>query len=174
MHLRTAAIAALTTSTFLLGSGIATAAKPNRDEQKRSNRAGQGNPRVIGTPSARYTFATSDDFDGRFLSIGVVFRTDRVLDRDDFATIAAPKLRSGQQLPGALFGGTTPLRIGQTSKHCYLGEITQLARHTTASNRNWKFALRDDGTVIGSVKSMTLKRQTDERWEMTAAKRQGC
>lgn len=136
-------------------------------------------PRIIGTPSARYAFNKTDDSPSRFLSIAAVFRTDRVLDRDDFATIAAAKLTTGQDLPRGLFSGTTPIRLGQASKHCYLGEVTQIARHTRLRNRDWKLGLRDDGRIVGPVKTITLKSETSAaadggRWALIAAKRLGC
>lgn len=148
-------------------------------DEKSAPAAGRSIPRVIGTPSARYTFATSDDFEGRYLSIAVVFRTDRALDRDKFATIAATKLRTGQTLPDGLFGGIKPFHVGDTSKNCYVVEATQVGRRTTLSNPRWKFALRDNSTVIGApVKNITLKRQTSEAvgrgWELVAAERLGC
>lgn len=148
-------------------------------DEKSSAAAGGSGPRVIGTPSARYVFAETDAGRGRFLSIAAVFRTDRVLDRDVSATVAGPRLRPGQTLFGALFGSTTPSRIGQTSKHCYVGEITQLRRHPTLSEHSWKFGLRSNGQVVGLVKNIKLKRQATApsgggQWELVAAERLGC
>lgn len=135
-----------------------------------------GGPQLIGTPSVRYSFLRKQGL-GRFLSLGVVFRTDRALDRPEYAAIAAPTLENGEQLPNRLFGGTTPGTVGRRGGHCYFGELIQDRQHSALNgDRTWRMGLLRDGKVTdGRLKHITLKRfDENDAWELKAAKRLGC
>jgi hypothetical protein len=107
--------------------------------------------------------------------VGAVFRTDRELDLNKYATIAAPSLRSGQELPDELFGGVKPGTIGERRRHCYVAEVSLLARRSTVSDPKWRMGLRRDAQVTGRVKRVTLRRTDGEgRWQHEGAERLGC
>jgi len=135
-----------------------------------------GGPQLIGTPSVRYMFLRKQGL-GRYLSLGVVFRTDRALDRSRYAVIAAPKLKNGEQLPDELFGGITPGTVGRKGGHCYFGELIQDRQHRALNgDRTWQMGLLLDSKVTGGrLKHITLNRfDENDAWELKAADRLGC
>ncbi len=128
-------------------------------------------PLLVGTPSV--TYAVSKDRDGSFVTVGTVFRTDRALDRAQYAALAAPALKAGLRVPDELFGGTTAGRVGRAAGHCYAAEAIQLKRRARVTDRTWQLALVRDDLVTGRVKHVTLK-PARGGWELRAARRLGC
>ena len=130
-------------------------------------------PRLVGTPSARYSILKGRD-GSRFVSLAVVFRLDRALDRAHLSLLAAPDLKPGANVPDRLFGGVTPGRIGRPAAHCYVAEPAQLKQRSTVGTGRWHVAINSSAAVVSNVRPILLRRAANDSWEQQAAQRLGC
>jgi hypothetical protein len=120
-------------------------------------------PRLIGTPSVRYS-VTSNTSNGRFVTIGAVVRLDRRFassaELRRYSLVAGTRLRRVRILPDELFGGTALGRLARRPGAWYAVEAAQLRKHASARNGSrWEIALARDGRVIGAIKHVTLRRR---------------
>jgi hypothetical protein len=119
-------------------------------------------PRIVGTPTVTAASVSSTG-NGRFVSLGATVRLDRpfanATEQHRYALVAAPRLRAGERLPDALFGGSVLGRLGRRPGAWYTGEVAQLALHRAVrSGARWQVALARGNRIVGVVKPVTLRR----------------
>jgi hypothetical protein len=113
-------------------------------------------PHLIRTPEANYSVVRD------FVSVGVTVRLDRRFASSDeqhrYAVVAAPHLKRGLKLPGALFGGTSLGRISGRHGIWYAAEALQLKRrHSVEPGARWQIALVRSNRVVGVIKTARLR-----------------
>ncbi|MBI5106991.1 MAG: hypothetical protein HZB46_18755 [Solirubrobacterales bacterium] len=122
-------------------------------------------PRLVRAPKVDVRTVTAGG--DSFVSIGASFRLDREFSSDaerfQYAIVVAPHLRAGQKLPDELFGGTTFGRIGARGGHCFRAEAVQLRKRAKVRRgARWQAALVHRSTVVGPVRTVTLRRVADD------------
>ena len=127
-------------------------------------------PDFKGTPTAVFSSVP-----GNPASIGVVVRLTAAPERQhDLVFYAAPRLRAGDEVDAA-FGGNPASRVGKKSRNCYVAEAARPEpRSRVRNNSRWRLGLSTDGETIIHTTRITLKRQTDEDWQQSAARALGC
>ena len=114
-------------------------------------------PKLVGTPFVSYKVV-----DGA-VSIGATVRLDRrfadTTEMHRYSLVAAPRLKRGQQLPDALFGGTALGRFPSRPGAWYRAEAQLLhKRSAVKSGTRWQVALASGDRIVGVVKTVRLRR----------------
>jgi hypothetical protein len=143
------------TVTFLTTIALAAALAPVTE-------ASAALPRLIGTPIVTYSVKSSA-YTGRVVTIGAEVRLDRPFanprEQRAYTIVAAPRLRSGQVLADALFGGTALGRLPRRAGAWYRAEAVQLRqRRSVPRGARWQLALARGNRIVGAIKTVTLRR----------------